>query len=180
MPDQFHKFRPELLENELVKLIPLEEADFEKLYTVASDPLIWEQHPSFDRYQKKVFKVYFDDAVSSQKAFLIYDNTSNELIGSSRFYDYKESPSKSIAIGYTFLATKNWGGKYNLATKKLLIEYAFQFVNAVIFHIGSTNIRSQKAILKIGAKKTKEYYSDPKDEKSFHFEYEIQITDWIK
>ena len=47
------------LENENVKLVPLQETDFERLYDVASDPLIWEQHPNKDRYKREIFQTFF-------------------------------------------------------------------------------------------------------------------------
>jgi RimJ/RimL family protein N-acetyltransferase len=165
--------RPDVLEDELTRLIPLEENDFERLYAVASDPLIWEQHPTRDRYKREVFKKFFDGATSSCTAFLIFDKASNELIGSTRYYEYKaEVPS--VAIGYTFLAKKCWGGLYNKSVKKLLMDYAFQFVNSIFFHIGANNIRSQKAILKIGAKKVNEVEVDYYGKKLLHYEYEIR------
>jgi RimJ/RimL family protein N-acetyltransferase len=166
-------FRPAVLEDELTRLIPLEEDDFERLYAVASDPLIWEQHPTSDRYKREVFKVFFDGAVSSGTAFLIFDKASNELIGSTRYYDYKvEVPS--VAIGYTFLAKKCWGGMYNKSVKKLLMDHAFQFVDSIFFHIGAGNIRSQKAILKIGATKVNDVDFDYYGKKLLHYEYEIR------
>ena len=64
---------------------------------------------------------------------------------------YKET--KSIAIGFTFLARDHWGATYNRALKSLMMGHAFKFVNTVIFHIGVNNIRSQKAIEKLGATK---------------------------
>lgn len=152
------------LENDIVKLIPLKETDFETLYKVASDPLVWEQHPNKDRWKHEVFQNFFKGAMESGGAFLIYDAQSNEVIGSSRYYDYNEI-KKEIAIGYTFYARSHWGGKYNPAAKKLMMDYAFQFVNAVIFHIGAQNVRSQKAIEKLGAVKIGEeeieYYGEP-------------------
>lgn len=169
--------QPEILENHLLRIIPLGERDFTRLFSVASDPLIWEQHPIKDRYQKEVFQHFFNDAVVSGSAFLIFEKTSNELIGSTRFYDYKPELS-SVAIGYTFLARKYWGGNYNMSIKKLLLDYAFQFVNSVKFHIGTTNIRSQKAILKIGAKKINEIDLDYHDRKVLHYEYEIKKNEW--
>jgi RimJ/RimL family protein N-acetyltransferase len=158
-----------ILEDELVRLELLTENDFERLFKVAADPLIWEQHPSKDRYKKEVFQSYFDSAVSSGSAFLIFEKATGQLIGSSRYYDHNPDLSR-IAIGYTFLAKEFWGGKYNAAIKKLMLDYAFQFVNSVIFHIGPTNIRSQQAILKLGAKKIgEEEYNGV-----LHFVYEIR------
>ncbi len=169
--------QPEILENHLLRIIPLRESDFNSLFLVASDPLIWEQHPIKDRYKREVFELFFYEAVVSGSAFLMFDKATGEVIGSTRFYDYKPELS-SVAIGYTFLARKFWGGNYNMSAKSLLLDYAFQFVNSVIFHIGITNIRSQKAILKIGAKKINEISLDYHDNKVLHYEYEIKKNQW--
>jgi len=140
------------LQNEFVILAPLKESDFEALYKVASDPLVWEQHPNKNRYQRDVFQTYFDGAIKSKGAFLVKDANTNEVIGCTRFYDYNEK-DKSILIGYTFLGRSHWGGKYNPSMKQLMLEHAFTFVDKVLFHIGANNIRSQTAIQRIGAKK---------------------------
>ncbi|KAB2878593.1 GNAT family N-acetyltransferase [bacterium] len=133
---------PKILEDEILKIVPLIDRDFESLFEAASDPLIWEQHPTSDRYKREVFQLYFDEAISGKTAFLIIDKSTNKVIGSTRYYDYKPENS-SIAIGYTFLARPYWGGLYNKSSKKLLIDYAFQFVDKIYFHIGANNIRSQ-------------------------------------
>lgn len=169
--------QPALLEDELVKIIPLTESDFNRLFEVAADPGIWEQHPAKDRYKKEVFQMYFNGAVASNSAFLVFDKKSNEVIGSTRFYAYAPEQS-SIAIGFTFLAKKYWGGQYNKAMKKLLLDYAFQFVDTVVFHIGTTNIRSQNAVLKIGATKISEVYVDNSGSQVLHYEYAIKKQDW--
>lgn len=140
------------LQNEHVTLAPLKESDYEALYKVASDPLIWEQHPNPDRYKLDVFKNYFEGAIQSKGAFLVQDAITKEIIGCTRFYDYNEK-DKSILIGYTFLARSHWGGKFNPEMKKLMIDYAFTFADKILFHIGSNNIRSQTAIQRLGAKK---------------------------
>ena len=143
------------LQNQFVKLVPLKEEDFETLYKVASDPFIWEQHPNKNRWKKEVFQVFFQGALESKGAFVIYDAQTNQAIGSSRFYDFDKEKSQ-VSIGYTFFARSHWGGKYNPAAKQLMMAHAFQFVDEVIFHIGAQNIRSQKAIEKLGALKIAE------------------------
>ena len=172
-------WQPNTLEDNLIRLKPLTEHDLDALYAVASDPLIWEQHPTKDRYKKEVFQLFFDGAITSHTAFLIIDKASNSIIGSTRYYDYKPENS-SIAIGYTFLATTYWGGKYNKASKKLLLDYAFQFVDKVYFHIGATNTRSQIAVANIGAIKVNEVDFDYYGKKVLHFEYLIEKKDWKK
>ena len=123
--------------------------------------------------KKEVFQLFFDGAIKANTAFLIIDKISNKIIGSTRYYDYQPENS-SIAIGYTFLATKYWGGQYNKASKKLLLDYAFQFVDKVYFHIGATNTRSQIAVAKIGAVKVNEVNFDYYGKKVLHFEYLIE------
>ena len=172
-------FRTFSLHNDLIRLHPLHKDDFEKLYLVASDARIWEVHPSKDRYKREVFRDYFDGAVSSGSAFLVFDQVSGELIGSSRYYDLQPVES-SVAIGYTFLARKYWGGEYNKSLKRLMLNYAFQFVNKVVFHIGITNYRSLKAIEKLGAIKIKEVDFESGGIMQPHFEYEISKANWYK
>ena len=148
--------QPTHLKNDILKLIPLQETDFDSLFEVASNPLIWEQHPNPNRYKLEDFTTYFKGAIESKSAFLIVDAKTNEVIGCSRYYDYNETDS-SVLIGYTFIGTKFWGNGYNKGLKKLMLDYAFQFVDKVYFHIGAFNYRSQKAIEKIGAIKVDEF-----------------------
>jgi N-acetyltransferase len=138
------------LKGKLIELRPLRRKDWSDLYSVASDPLIWEQHPESDRYKEKVFKVFFKEALECGGAFVVIDKQTREIIGSTRFYGY--DPEKSeIEIGWTFLARKNWGGRYNAEMKRLLLVHAFKFVESVVFYVGEKNFRSQKAMEKIGA-----------------------------
>ena len=67
------------LSNELVELQALQSGDFEVLYEVASDPLIWEQHPNPNRYQRPVFEKFFEGALASQGAYLVLDKTTGAV-----------------------------------------------------------------------------------------------------
>ena len=177
MKNSIPNWQPSQLEDDVVKLIPLTADDFENLFAAASDPLIWEQHPSKDRYKRDVFQLFFDGAVSSRTAFLITDKASGKIIGSTRYYDYKPGQS-SIAIGFTFLVREKWGGLYNKSAKRLLLDYAFQYVDNVYFHIGPDNIRSQRGTMKTGAKKVNEVELDNNGQKQLHYEYLIQKKEW--
>lgn len=138
------------LSNKLITLKPLQEDDFNALFEVASDKLLWEQHPNNNRYKKEVFKDFFDIAIQSKSAFVVIDNKTNKIIGSSRYYEFNKENS-SIIIGYTFISREYWGTVYNRNLKDLMTNYAFQFVNIIHFHVGETNYRSQKAVEKLGA-----------------------------
>jgi N-acetyltransferase len=137
------------LKGELIELRPLTSKDWDDLFSVASDPLIWEQHPESDRYKQDVFRVFFREALESGGAFVVIDRKSQQIIGSTRFYGY--DPEKSeIEIGWTFLARKYWGGRYNREMKQLMLAHAFKFVESVVLLVGPKNIRSQRATEKIG------------------------------
>jgi RimJ/RimL family protein N-acetyltransferase len=142
-----------ILKGERIELRPLAPKDWDDLFAVASDPLIWEQHPESDRYKEDVFKVFFKDALESGGAFVVIDAKNKRIIGSTRFHGY--DPKKSeIEIGWTFLARKYWGGRYNREMKQLMLTHAFKFVENVIFYVGENNVRSQKATEKIGGIKS--------------------------
>jgi RimJ/RimL family protein N-acetyltransferase len=137
------------LTSETLQLRPLRADDFDELYAVASDPLIWEQHPNSDRYKLDVFRKFFDEALESGGALIALDRKNNRMIGSSRFHCYDLERSE-IEIGWTFLARSHWGGIYNGEMKRLMLSHAFKFVDNVIFMVGATNLRSQRAVEKIG------------------------------
>ena len=141
-----------ILKGELIELRPLAPEDWDELFAVASDSLIWEQHPEPDRYKEGVFRVFFKEALESGGAFVIIDRKTQHIMGSTRFYGY--DPEKSeIENGWTFLARKYWGGRYNTEMKRLLLNHAFKFVESVVFFVGEENVRSQKAMEKVGAVK---------------------------
>jgi RimJ/RimL family protein N-acetyltransferase len=165
------------LSNELVRLRPLEESDSEALYDVAQDPLIWEQHPS-KRYERAVFNEFFRKAIASQGALLILDTATGQAIGSSRFNQVAGVES-AIEIGWSFLARAYWGGNYNRAVKELMINYAFTLVEDIAFHIDLQNIRSQKAVEKLGGVRI----TDPKHthlikQDPTYCTYRINKNDW--
>ncbi len=167
------------LENEKIILYPLQEDDFEDLYKAASDPKIWEQHPNKERWQREVFKSFFHGAMESGGAFKIVDKATGNTIGSTRFYDYTEQEN-SILIGYTFYATQFWGKGYNHLVKILMLDYIFQFVSIVNFHIGADNIRSQISISRLGVTKIGEqevtYFGE---QPKLNFVYSISKKEWF-
>ena len=169
-----------ILKNDLVIAVPLQQSDFEILYTAASDPLIWEQHPNTNRYQRKEFENYFKGAIQSGGAFLVKDAVTGEIIGSSRYSDY-DAATNSIAIGYTFFIRSHWGTGHNYALKKLMLSHVFQFVDVVNFFIGAVNKRSQISLERFGAIKTGEkemaYYGEPA---KLDYIYTITKTQWLQ
>ena len=141
--------QPHLI-GDLVELRPLQPNDWDDLMVAASDPPIWEQHPNPDRYKPEVFRKFFEEALESRGALVAIDRESHKVIGSSRYHGY-DPDRREVEIGWTFLARNYWGGQYNAEMKRLLLNHAFQFVENVVFFVGEENVRSQKAMEKIGA-----------------------------
>jgi N-acetyltransferase len=139
------------LRGERIELRPLESGDFDALFEAAGDPLIWEQHPEPNRFQREVFEKYFDGAIASGGAFAVVDRASGRIIGSSRYCNLKLA-EREVEIGWTFLERAFWGGAYNREMKALMLDHAFRFVDRVVFVVGESNLRSQMALCKIGAR----------------------------
>jgi N-acetyltransferase len=137
------------LENDLLIIRPVKADDFDNLYKVASDPLLWAQHPASDRYQKDVFTKLFNEGLASGGSMVVIDKKTGEIIGSTRFNPVPETDN-AIEIGWSYLARAYWGGEYNKSQKHLLMDYAFQHVGHVFFYINKFNVRSRKAVEKLG------------------------------
>lgn len=142
--------RQPILQDDSVILTPLRQDEFEELLAVSSDPLIWAQHPNPDRWKRYVFRTYFDGALASGGAFMIRNKASRSAIGSTRFYDH-DAEANEIKIGYTFFSRDQWGRGTNQRVKRLMLDYAFQHVKHVIFHVGVENRRSRIAMQRLGA-----------------------------
>lgn len=150
MPAPF-EFEP-TLEGELLRLRPLRAGDFELLYQAASDPLIWAIHPDPERYRRDVFeRNFFNPALQGTGALIVIDRAGGGVIGSSRYYEWAPDEA-TVAIGYTFLARSHWGGQFNRELKALMLAHAFRFAKRVWFHIGVDNLRSRRAMEKIGGR----------------------------
>jgi RimJ/RimL family protein N-acetyltransferase len=128
---------------------PVAPADWHEMFAAAADPEIWALHPVSDRYTENVFRAFFDSAIASGSAFSFVDRAQGTIIGSSRYYGH-DPVAGEIEIGWTFLARPYWGGSYNLEIKRLMLAHAFSFVDTVVFWVGQTNWRSQRAMEKIG------------------------------
>ncbi len=134
-----------------ITLRPLAPDDLDALHQAASDPAVWEQHPDRERYRRDVFESrFFEGAIASRGAFAVVENDTGRIIGSSRFYEYDREQAE-VAIGYTFIERAHWGGPTNREMKALMLNHAFAAVRRVWFHVGETNMRSRRAVEKLGA-----------------------------
>lgn len=138
-----------VLEGPTLRLCPLAPGDHDALYAVARDPLLWAQHPAHDRHDPAVFAKLFDESLASKGALVVIERARGAIIGSSRYSLAYAEPGE-VEIGWTFLARSRWGGATNRELKQLMLAHAFGFVDRVMFRIGEHNLRSRRALEKIG------------------------------
>ncbi|MFC6336340.1 GNAT family N-acetyltransferase [Pseudomonas sp. CCM 7891] len=138
------------LRGSTLRLKPLAQKDFDGMYQAAGDPGIWVGHPAKDRYKREVFETYFASLLKTKKALAVIEIDTGKIVGGSSYYTPPDLPD-SIAIGFTFLVREKWGGNTNRELKRLMVEHAFKTHDIVYFHIAPSNIRSQKATMKLGA-----------------------------
>lgn len=148
--------RQPVLEGERLRLRPLQPDDWDALYAVASDPLIWEIHPANDRWQEPVFRGYFAEAMASGGTLVVIDKATGAMVGSSSMRDHDPADGGSVEIGWTFLARSHWGGAWNREMKRLMLAHALGYVARVRFRVGEDNLRSRRAMEKIGGRMTEE------------------------
>ena len=139
------------LKGDLVELRPLRPDDYDPLYAVAADPLVWEQHPVRNRHEAEQFRTFFDESIQSHGALLVTDVATAQVIGSSRFHGYDEQHNE-VEIGWSFLARTHWGGAYNGEMKRMMLQHAFRFADRVVLLVSPGNLRSRRAVEKIGGK----------------------------
>lgn len=141
-----------ILTGETIELRPTLADDWAALYAVASDPELWAVHPAHDRWREPVFRAYFDDALAQPGALTVRERSGGRVIGASRF---RAAPTyDAVEIGWTFLARDHWGGATNAELKRLMLEHLFTFASRAVFVVGEGNLRSRRALEKIGATQT--------------------------
>ena len=138
-----------VLQGELITMRPLGAEDWDGLYKIGGDPLVWAVHPQPERGSEAGFRAYFEGQLASGGALAAVDRASGALAGCSRFSALYAGPEE-IEIGWSFLGRAYWGGRYNFDMKRLMLTHAFRYVPRVIFRIGEHNGRSRRAIEKIG------------------------------
>jgi N-acetyltransferase len=151
----------EKLRGKYVYLELLTPDHIETLRLLAKNERIWEFTKAFsiDQEFDKNFDEYFGTAIDKnamggQQAFVIRKPSDNTVIGMTRFYEIKPK-DKRAAIGYTWYTPDVWGMVHNKECKLLLLTYIFEELGycRAEFHVAHQNIRSQKAVEKIGGVK---------------------------
>ena len=144
------------LENDFVKLSLLDLSNYEHLVPIAQQDKLIQFSPSdistpeaLKDYVQRAFDGYYHKTTIP---FSIYDKTKNQYAGTTRFghIDWK---NKVLHIGWTWIGRQFQGTGLNKNMKFLMLKYAFEELEfeKVEFRIDKRNIRSRKAVEKIGA-----------------------------
>jgi RimJ/RimL family protein N-acetyltransferase len=151
LPEVFD--RQPILVGDRVQLRPTRPDDWAAHWAIAADPLMWEVHPAWDRYKEPVFRSYFDANLASGGSLTTIERATGTVVGASRYWEV-DPATNSVEIGASYVARAHWGSGINRAVKRLMIGHALRTLDSVNFRIGASNIRSRRAIEKIGARLT--------------------------
>ena len=166
--------RQPVLETQRLLIRPLQEEDRRALFEVASDPMVWEQHPVHDRWRREVFDAFFDECLASGGALAVIRKDKDRIVGHTRFDKFDPDEGGVVEIGWTYLERVCWGKGINSEMKAAMLQHAFASVALVEFRVGDTNYRSRNALEAIGAVRTDRYELGRYDGKRIvHLVYEI-------
>ena len=145
-----------VLKGKSIALIPVEEKYLEELLSFSANPVIWEHLPKEIYNREQLLEWYLqtkeDEAMGKSIPFLIQDSQTLEIMGSTRILDL-DIVNRKAEIGWTWISPKYFGTKINTEAKLLLLNYAFTVLrlNRIQFRADERNMRSRRAILKLGA-----------------------------
>jgi len=145
-----------ILRGKSLTLIPVEEKYLDELLAFSANPVIWEHLPREIFNREELWQWYQqakeDEAAGKAIPFLIQDNQTHEIMGSTRILDL-DAVNRKAEIGWTWINPKYFGTKVNTEAKLLLLNYAFNVLrlNRIQFRADERNMRSRRAILKLGA-----------------------------
>ena len=155
--DYFKIMKTPILENERVKLSPLKLEHAELLLPIASQDKLVQYSPS-DIATLAALNAYISSALKhleelSAIPFIIFDKQMGTYAGSTRFMNIAWA-NKVLHIGSTWIGREFQGTGLNTEVKNLMLSYAFTDLNfeKVEFRVDERNIRSRKAVEKLGAR----------------------------
>lgn len=145
------------LESEELKLRPSELNDIDSFAKINS-PSIW-KYMAYDLQNISDWKKFISQSIDNRKnqikqEFIIILKSSNQIIGATSICNLSDV-DKKVEIGLTWLSEKNQGQGLNQKVKLILLSFLFDKVkiNKVEFRTRGGNLKSQRALNKIGATK---------------------------
>ncbi|MEZ5742716.1 MAG: GNAT family protein [Sphingomonadaceae bacterium] len=173
--------RQPTLESERLLVRPLRQDDREALYAFVGDSLLWQQHPVPERAERVHFDDWFDGLLGHGGAMVAIERASGTAIATSSFLNHRTEGEGVIEVGSTAVARSHWGGWANRELKRLMLSHAFASVGCVEFLIGEHNMRSRRAVEKIGGVLTDRIHiAEYRGREIPHLIYELTRADFAK
>lgn len=179
---------PTILEGYFVTLQKLSFEHLEALAQVAQNPIIWRNLP-IEGWQRPIFNKWITKSLQEQEngnalVFVIMEAATNRIIGTTRFQDICHEHRKTD-IGWTWFAPEAWGLGFNLEAKNMMLTHAFENWNVlkVGFKVDERNLRSQRALEKIGASREgfiRKHLIRPDSSSRNSYLYGITDEDWFE
>ncbi|MEX0731975.1 MAG: GNAT family protein [Aquisalimonadaceae bacterium] len=149
--------QPVTLQNDYVRLEPLEPDHHDALRNAAADGELWNLwYTSVPTPENTV--AYIEAALNAREtggamAFVVRDKASGGIVGSTRYCNVDETHQR-LEIGYTWYARRVQRSAVNTACKLLLLTHAFEQLNAIAveFRTHWFNRTSREAIARLGAR----------------------------
>ncbi|WP_313641349.1 GNAT family N-acetyltransferase [Paenibacillus sp.] len=147
-----------ILEGSTIKLVPMDESHVEGLVRVLKNPNIWEftwrKITSDEQVQDLITTAFANQKNGSQIPFVIIEKASGQIIGTTRIM-HPDLIHRSAEIGCTWISPEYWRTSVNTEGKSLLLHYCFEELELirVEFTVVKTNLRSQRAVERLGAVK---------------------------
>ena len=156
MTDNLTGFSQPALAGKSIELLPLQAAHAPALLQAAADGELWNMKVTVIPGPETVDK-YIAIALQGREAgtvmpFVIVRRDTGQVVGSTRFWKIDRG-NRKMEIGHTWLSTSAQRSGINTEAKYLLLEHAFEVMQAVRvqFTTDELNEKSRAAILRIGA-----------------------------
>ena len=147
---------PPVLENDIVRLSLLSLENYDLLLPIAAEDKLIQYSPS-DIGSPEALKNYVKKAIglmnqNNALPFIVYDKRTSQYAGSTRYMNI-DHKNKVLEIGSTWIGRAFQGSGLNTQMKQLMINHAFgpMKFEKVEFRIDERNMRSRKAVEKLGA-----------------------------
>lgn len=147
-----------MLVGETVRLVPLENSHKTELSRILLSPEVWEftwrTIHTAEELDQVLTTAMENKNNGSQLPFTIIDQTTGAIMGTTRIGDI-DLNNRNVEIGWTWLSPPYWGTGANTECKYLLLRHCFEELKLirVQFSVSGQNVRSQRAVERIGARK---------------------------
>lgn len=175
-----------VLKGSNVLLVPFEESHRAELCRVLDNPEIWKYTwrniASRDQLERDFDQALEQQSRGTQIPFVIFDNKTGAVIGTTSIGDIDKF-NRNVEIGWTSLSPEYWRTGVNTECKYMLLQYCFEQLSVirVQFSVSSLNLRSQKAVERIGAVKEgvfRKHRVEPGGPVHDNIFYSILDTEW--